>query len=166
MDKVKLSHVIYTFGTGLFAGLLYAFQQGVIPMLNTLTGPEYAKVEQGLISNLDAFPAGVIVVATISMLLPLYPLIKLWGQRQTTFWKLTFVGWLLFCFGVSIFTIVLNVPINQYVQSWDVAHPPADWMVARDNWNSLNVVRTPLNFISFLLFIAAAFHYDELKSRK
>jgi uncharacterized membrane protein len=165
MKGIKISHLIYTFGTGLFAGLLYAFEQGVIPMLNSLNGTEYAKVEKGLIINLDGFPTGVIVIATISMLLPLYPIIKLRKQRQSNFWKLTFAGWLLFCFGVSVFTIVLNVPVNEYVKTWDIANPPADWEAAREKWNLLNKIRTPLNLISFLLFIWAAYDINEVESK-
>jgi uncharacterized membrane protein len=165
MKSIKVAHLIYTFGTGLFAGLLYAFAQGVVPMLNSLTGPEYAKVERGLIVSLDAFPTGVIVVATISMLLPLYTLIKLRKQRQTAFWKLTLWGWILFCFGVSVFTIVLNVPINEYVKTWDLANPPADWETARQNWQMLNSIRTPINLISFALYIWAAFRLSDSEKK-
>ncbi|MDZ4718060.1 MAG: DUF1772 domain-containing protein [Roseiflexaceae bacterium] len=157
MRDIRIAHIVYTFGVGLFAGLLYTFAQGVIPTLNMLNASEYTKVEQGLITSLDGLPISVILVATISMLLPLYPLIKLWKQRGTTFWRLTFVGWLLFCFGVSVFTIVLNVPINNYVQTWDSAQPPADWQNARDSWNMLNSIRTPINYISFLLLLWASF---------
>jgi uncharacterized membrane protein len=159
-------HLIYTFGTGLFAGLLYAFAQGVVPMLNTLNGSEYAKVEQGLIAGLDAFPTGVIVVATISMLLPLYTLIKLRKQRYTKFWKLTFWGWLLFFFGVSVFTIVFNVPINEYVKTWNLSSPPADWETARQSWHTLNNIRTPINLVSFILFIWATFSLNEIGNTK
>lgn len=166
MIAIRISHLIYTFGVGLFAGLLYAFEQGVIPMLNTLDGSEYAKVEQGLIVNLDAMPTGVIVVATISMLLPLYPIIALRNQRSTSFWWLTFMGWLLFCFGVSVFTIVLNVPINEYVKTWDIANPPVDWDSARQQWNRLNSIRTPINLVSFLLFIWAAYELPKLESNR
>jgi uncharacterized membrane protein len=165
MKSIKISHLIYTFGTGLFAGLLYAFAQGVVPMLNSLTGPEYAKVERGLIVALDAFPTGVIVVATISMLLPLYTLIKLRKHRSTPFWKLTFWGWFLFFFGVSLFTIVLNVPINEYVKTWNITNPPTDWEMARQNWHSLNNIRTPINLISFLLFIWAAFRIGDIEKK-
>lgn len=156
MRDIKIAHLISTFGIGLFAGLLYTFQQGVIPMLNTLNGPEYTKVEQSLIRALDAFPTGVIVVAIVSMFLPLYPLIRLWRKRNTTYWRLTAIAWVIFFLGVGVFTIVLNAPINQYVLTWNVASPPPDWEAARTNWNTLNSIRTPLNCISFLLMIWAA----------
>jgi uncharacterized membrane protein len=164
MRDIKIVHLISTFGIGLFAGLLYTFEQGVIPMLNTLTGPEYAKVEQGLIRGLDAFPTGVIVVATLSMLLPLYPLVRLWGQRNTMYWRLMLIAWLLFFFGVGVFTIALNVPINNYVLTWNPASPPADWEAARANWNSLNAIRTPVNYVSFLLLLWAGFELPAAKA--
>ncbi len=157
MRSIRIVHLTSTFGIGLFAGLLYAFQQGVIPTLNALTAAEYAKVEQGLIRALDAFPTGVIVVATLSMLLPLYPLIRLWKRRESRYWRLTLLGWALFFFGVGLFTITLNVPINNYVLTWDPAAPPADWESARANWNTLNAIRTPINYLSFLVMIWAAF---------
>ncbi|MBE7529380.1 MAG: DUF1772 domain-containing protein [Chloroflexi bacterium] len=157
MRSIRLVHLLFTFGIGLFAGLLYTFEQGVIPTLNTLNAPEYAKVEQTLIRSLDAFPTGVIVVASLSMLLPLYPLVRLWGERRTAYWRLTALGWALFFFGVGIFTIALNVPINNTVLTWDPAAPPADWETARSAWNTLNAIRTPINYLSFLCMIWAAF---------
>lgn len=157
MRSIRIVHTLFTFGIGLFAGLLYTFEQGVIPVLATLSAAEYTKVEQGLIRALDAFPTGVIVVASLSMLLPLYPLVRRWKERHTAYWRLTALGWTLFFFGVGVFTIVLNVPINNAVLSWDPAAPPADWESARTTWNSLNAIRTPINYLSFLLMIWAAF---------
>lgn len=155
MRSIQMVHIVAAFCIGLFAGLLYTFEQGVIPMLNTLSAGQYAQVQQQLIRSLDAFPTGVIVVANLAMLLPLYPLIRLWKQRQTAYWRLTALGWMLFFFGVGVFTIALNVPINNYVLSWDAAMPPADWEAARANWNTLNSIRTPINYISFLLMMWA-----------
>ncbi len=157
MNSVRVVHLVCTFGIGLFAGLLYTFEQGVIPALMTLSATEYAKVQQGLIRSLDAFPTGVIVVANLAMLLPLYPLGRLWKERHTAYWRLTALGWVLFFFGVGVFTIALNVPINNTVLTWNPAAPPADWESARNAWNSLNAIRTPINFLSFLLMIWAAF---------
>ncbi len=157
MRSIRIVHLLFTFGIGLFAGLLYTFEQGVIPTLTTLNALEYTKVEQGLIRSLDAFPTGVIVVATLSMLLPLYPLVRLWGERRAAYWRLTALGWALFFFGVGIFTIVLNVPINNTVLTWNPAAPPPDWETARNTWNTLNAIRTPINYLSFLCMIWAAF---------
>lgn len=164
MKSIRLVHLIYTFAIGLFAGLLYTFEQGVIPTLLTLNATEYARVEQGLIRSLDAFPTGVIVVANLAMLLPLYPLVRLWKQRNTAYWRFTALAWALFFFGVGIFTIVLNVPINNAVLAWDASAPPADWESARNAWNNLNAIRAPINYASFLLMIWASFEMPERKA--
>jgi uncharacterized membrane protein len=157
MRAIRITHFLATYTVGLFAGLLYTFAQGVLPILNQLDASSYATVEQGLVRNLDAFPTGVITVATLAMLLPLYPLIRLWQHRNSAFWRLTLLGWLLFFFGVGLFTIVLNVPINNYVLTWDANNPPSDWEQARATWSTLNSIRTPINLISFGLLLWAAF---------
>lgn len=162
MRSIRIVHLLFTFCIGLFAGLLYTFEQGVIPTLNTLNALEYAKVEQSLIRSLDAFPTGVIVVANLAMLLPLYPLVRLWKERRTAYWRLTALGWALFFFGVGIFTIALNVPINNTVLTWDPASPPPDWETARSAWNTLNAIRTPINYLSFLSMIWAAFELPKI----
>ncbi len=166
MRSIRIVHVVVTFCVALFAGLLYTFQQGVIPTLNTLNALEYAKVEQALIRNLDAFPTGVIVVANLAMLLPLYPLIRLRKQRNTAYWRLLGLGWLIFFFGVGVFTIALNVPINNAVLTWDPAAPPADWEAARSAWNNLNAIRTPINYVSLVLLLWAAFELPKVSTDK
>ncbi|WP_298814990.1 DUF1772 domain-containing protein [Chloroflexus sp.] len=166
MLSIRIIHLIFTFAIGLFAGLLYTFEQGVIPTLMTLNAGEYTRIEQGLIRALDAFPTGVIVVANLAMWLPLYPLVRLWRERHTLYWRLTALGWILFFFGVGVFTIVLNVPINNAVLGWDPTAPPADWTQARDTWNQLNALRTPINYVSFGLLIWAAFRIGDIAVRR
>ncbi len=156
MRHLKIVHVIMVFGTALFAGLLYAFEQGVVPAMQPMDGPSYVALQQRLIRALDHGPTGVIAVATLSMLLPLYPLIRLWKFRRTAYWRWTFIGWVLFCFGVSIFTIALNVPINMAFVAMDAARPAANWSALRDQWNALNCIRTPLNYLSLLAYLIAS----------
>jgi uncharacterized membrane protein len=163
MRTEKTVHWVAMFTVGLFAGLLYTFAQGVLPTLDQLDARAYAMVERGLVTNLDAFPTGVIGVATIAMLAPLYPLIRFWRRRDSAYWRLTLLAWLLFFFGVGLFTIVLNVPINNYVLSWDPANPPADWAEARSRWAMLNSIRTPINLISFGLLLWAAYELPRLE---
>nr|WP_298490646.1 DUF1772 domain-containing protein [uncultured Chloroflexus sp.] len=54
---------------------------------------------------------------------------------------------------VGVFTIVLNVPINNAVLASDRAALPADRETTRTPWNTLNAIRTPINYLSFLLMI-------------
>jgi hypothetical protein len=47
------------------------------------------------------------------------------------------------------------------VLTWNPSDPPADWESARNAWNSLNAIRTPINYASFLLMIWASFEMPE-----
>jgi uncharacterized membrane protein len=162
MITIKIIHVIYTLCVGFFAGLLWTFELAVIPMLNTLSASDYARIEQLLIKYIDTNFMNAITLASIAMLLPLYPLIRHWKQRQTKYWLFTFLGWLLFFFGVGLFTILLNVPINEYVKTWSIENPPSDWMQARDRWNFLNHIRTPINYVSFILLLISGFYIQDV----
>jgi len=51
--------------------------------------------------------------------------------------------------------LVLNVPINNAILSWDPAAPPADWAQARDERDRLNAIRTPISVLAFVLYLAA-----------
>lgn len=161
---LRVAHLVATFAVGLFAGLLYTFEQGVLPVLNGLDGPTYVAIEQGLIRNLDAMPFGVIVVANIGMLVPLVCLALTWRARSGAYWRLTALAWALFFFGVSLFTILLNVPINTAVLAMDPAAPPADWAELRAEWGRLNAIRTPINYLSFALFLWAATLIDRART--
>ena len=37
----------------------------------------------------------------------------------------------------------------------DAANPPDTWMSMRDRWNLLNVIRTPINYLSLIAYLVA-----------
>lgn len=154
---LRVFHLMSCLAVGLFAGLLYAFEQGVLPALAVLDGPDWVPLQQALIRHLDAFPTGVIVVANVGMLAPLVCLALAWRQRASGYWRLTALAWALFFFGVSLFTILLNVPINTAVLALDPAAPAEGWADLRDRWAMLNAIRTPVNYLAFALFVWAGF---------
>lgn len=151
---IRIALIVSATATGLFAGLLWAFAVGVNPMYATLDGPTYAQVQQTMIGTIDA---GIPPVLLLTALGPLVALIALALHRQwrTRVFALTLVGFVLYIVGVMAFTIILNVPINQYVLSWDAAAPPADWAQARDRWDELNAIRTPIAIVAFVLYLVA-----------
>ncbi|WP_299754861.1 anthrone oxygenase family protein [uncultured Chloroflexus sp.] len=66
-----------------------------------------------------------------------------WAAHTTPFAAVT----------LGFFTIVLNVPINNAVLTSDRAALPADRETTRTPWNTLNAIRIPINYLSFLLMI-------------
>jgi uncharacterized membrane protein len=138
--------------TGLFAGLLWTFAVGVNPMAATLDGPTYARVWQTLIGTIDRGIWPVLLLATLG---PIVTLVAMRRSYRSRVFGLTLLGFLLFAFGVMVFTVTLNVPINNYVLSWTTDAPPADWMAARDRWDMLNSIRTPIAIIAFICYLLA-----------
>lgn len=151
MKTVRIAQVVSVCFTGLFTGLMFTFIVVIQRMLAPLSASDYTRIMQSLIYGADDPPL-VPLVVVIGMVAPLVTLIKLRHARQSTVWKLTFWGWLVFVVGVFIVTVGINAPINNQIVKWPVQSPPDNWMELRDRWNSLNWVRTPASGLSFLLF--------------
>ncbi len=151
---IRLALIASAAATGLFAGLLWTFAVGVNPLYATLDGPTYASIQQKMIGTIDA---GIPPVLILTAVAPLVAPITLGVTRQwrTPVFALTLSAFLLYMLGVMVFTVVLNVPINNVILSWDPAAPPADWAQARDEWDRLNAIRTPISVLAFVLYLAA-----------
>jgi uncharacterized membrane protein len=142
-------------GNGLFAGLLLTFWLAVDPMLATLTATEYAKVQQALIKMVDRGVLGAPLFVTLFAVAGIVAAVLLRKHPRSAIFRYSLAGALLFFFCVMVYTIVLNVPINEYVLTWNPAAPPADWANARDRWDTLNDFRLVVNLVSFWCFLQA-----------
>lgn len=152
MKTIRYAQFIAVFFTGLFTGLMFTFMLVIQRMLANLTAPEYTRIMQGLIHGADDPPV-VPAIVVISMLAPLYILIRLRKQGDTLLFKLTLIGFFVFVFGVFGITIGINAPINNQIVKWSPEAPPANWMALRDQWNNINWVRTPASGLAFVLFM-------------
>ncbi len=152
MKPIRYAQFISVFFTGLFTGLMFTFMLVIQRMLSTLSASEYTSIMQGLIRGADSPPV-VPAVVMISMLSPLYTLIRLRKHQQSLVFKLTLAGLLIFVFGVFAITIGINAPINNQIVKWSAQAPPANWMTLRDQWNNVNWIRTPASGLSFVLFM-------------
>ena len=59
------------------------------------------------------------------------------------------------CIGDMFVTLLVNVPINGKVQSWQPEAPPADWKLLRDRWERFHSIRALLVVSGFALFAAS-----------
>ncbi len=157
MKGIRTAQVISAFAAGLFFGLMFTFLVVIQRMLEPLSASEYARNMLNLIHGADNPPLVPLVVVA-GMMAPLYALFRLRHAPRSMTWKLTFWGWLVFVVGVFAVTIILNVPINNQILSWNVQSPPADWQTLRDRWNALSYLRTPAAGLSFVLFMLSLLH--------
>ena len=57
--------------------------------------------------------------------------------------------------GDMLVTILVHVPINGKVQSWQPDAPPAEWALLRDRWERFHGLRALLTVAGFALFAAS-----------
>ena len=138
---------------GVMAGFFWTYTFNVNLAMLQVDGETYAKVQSLLNENVRHlmffiffFGGGIFsVLAWVANL----------RQRRTfSFWLVTLAS-LIYIAGVIVFTQQVNLPLNYYVESWQVSNLPADWAETRDRWNDANTVRVVTSFLSFLLCVVA-----------
>lgn len=143
MNLARLVAVLKTLATvllGLMAGFFFAFAADVAPAMRELDAQAYITVQQSINRVVRNAVFGGVYFG--SVLLPVLAAVALYaaGRRRA--------GHLWLALGAVYFGLVfwltreINVPINNALALWDPAAPPADWLAARERWNTANLVRT------------------------
>jgi hypothetical protein len=57
-------------------------------------------------------------------------------------------------------TLLVNVPINGKVQSWQPEAPPQEWALIRDRWERFHSIRSLLVVSGFTLFAASVVFFN------
>jgi uncharacterized membrane protein len=78
-----------------------------------------------------------------------------WVVRGTPALPWVAGAWLLHAAGVVGATMLLDVPINEAMASWDAANPPADWRAVQDRWTTYNHLRTAAGIVATLAMMVA-----------
>ena len=52
-------------------------------------------------------------------------------------------------------TLLINAPINDAVDTWNAAAPPADWQSLRDRWELGHAIRSYIGLIALVVAQAA-----------
>jgi len=125
---------------GLMAGFFFAFAVDVVPAMRELDAQAYITTQQAINRVVRNAVFGGVYFG--SALLPLLAALALYacGQRRP--------GHLWLAIGALYFGMVfwltreINVPINNALALWNPSAPPADWLEARERWNTANLVRS------------------------
>ena len=64
------------------------------------------------------------------------------------------------CIGDMLVTVLVNVPINREVQTWQPDAPPAEWKRLRDRWERFHSIRALLIVSGFALFAASVVFFE------
>ena len=52
-----------------------------------------------------------------------------------------------------LITVMINVPINDQIMTWNASAPPADWMRLRDKWWTWHTIRAAALLAGFVLVL-------------
>lgn len=147
------SLAIATIMFGIMAGFFWTYSFNVNYAFLELDGPSYAQVQS--LVNQNVRHAMFFFFFMGGGVFSLLALAINFRQRRTVSFWLVVLASLVYILGVILYTRQVNLPLNYYTESWDLANLPADWSATRDSWNSANLVRVGTSFTSFLLCMLA-----------
>jgi uncharacterized membrane protein len=124
---------------------------GVSPAMKQMHSSAYAEFHQ----KLDFFMSvRMALYAKVTLAINVLLLIVTIRKSNKTVLLLTIFGFLLF-FAEIFFTVTVNVPLNEKIQTWDINHLPQQWEAVRDKWLRFDAIRSICAMISFIVFLAA-----------
>ncbi len=137
--------------TGLNAGLFFIFSYDINIAFALLSGAEYGytmKIINEAIRNPWFF-----TVFFGALALPIITLLLWIRSYRSPAFLLFLAGFVVFAICVFWITSSINLPLNYYLESWDLPAVPDDWTTVRDSWNQANMVRTWGAIGAFALYL-------------
>lgn len=148
---LRLAAFLATLGSGLMAGLFFAFSVAVMAALARAPGPEGANVMRGInVAILNPwFGAAFFGTALLSIILIGVALLR---PDTATAWLAA--GGILYLAGILGVTILFNVPLNNALAAADPASPAgaAVWARYLAEWVPWNHVRSVAGLASLACF--------------
>jgi uncharacterized membrane protein len=149
----NLSVALATAVLGLMAGFFWTYSYNVNLAMLQVDGATYATVQS--LFNQNVRHAAFFTLFFGGAAFPLLALaVNRRHWRTPAFWLIV-VATVVYALGIIVFTRQVNLPLNAYTESWQVAQLPADWMQTRDAWNEANNMRVWLACVAFALSLGA-----------
>ena len=159
MDIFQAVLILATFLCSLVSGFLFAYAIVIMPGIKNLTDKEFIRafqVTDRIIQNNQPIFILVWVGSAIALIIST---VFGFGRLEGFDFLLLSLSSLTYILGVQLPTIVINLPLNNKLQTLDIdSMNLSDINVSRNEfelrWNKSNVVRTALScFVSVLLII-------------
>ena len=134
--------LIAAIGSGLNAGVFFAFSTFVIRALGRLPVPQGIAAMQSInVTAINPLFMGVFMGTALVCLVAGVGAVRLWGKPGAI---LILIGVLLYLLGTFLVTIVGNVPLNDSLAAVKTEDPAsaAVWSDYLNRWNAWNHVRT------------------------
>ncbi len=102
------------------------------------------------INYLRTLPA----LSTLALVAPILWLVMLRGRRDSVEFRFLLGATIAIAIGYTI-TFVFNVPVNDQLETWNAAAPPANAREIWSHWEKAHVVRTMFWTLGFFLAVVA-----------
>jgi len=150
MTFLKIIRVVAVLCSGLMAGLLFGDWLGPSFARSAMSASSFIQFQQIVhINYLRTLPA----LSTVAIAAPIMWLIMLRRRRNIAEFKVLLTATIAIAIGYTI-TFVFNVPVNNQLETWNVAAPPANAREIWSQWEKAHVVRTIFWVVGFLETVA------------
>lgn len=151
---VKIVQFVALLLTALSMGVHFGTWLTERPLRSTRSGALFIEVHQGR----DRVAARVMPILGNAALI--FLALGVFSVRAVpAAFALSLAG-LVLCIGDMLVTVIVNVPINRTVQTWQPDAPPAEWKRLRDRWERFHSIRTLLIVPGFALFAASIVFFE------
>jgi uncharacterized membrane protein len=151
MTQSGVTRVVAVLSSGLMAGLLFGDWLGPSFARSAMGTTSFIEFQQIVhINYLLVLPA----LSTIAAGAPVPWLVVLRRERGTLEFTTVLCAAVAIVIGYTI-TLVVNVPVNDQLESWTLAGPPADAREIWRRWEIAHVVRTVFWVAGFFLELIA-----------
>ena len=134
--------------SGWLAGAESASWALLQPVVARLDDTPQIRMQQGMLRTFGRVMP--ILLPLTSVLIVLTAVVAPAGAPRV-FWVLAAVAAAV----LIVFTLAVNVPINQRTLTWDAEHPPEGWRADRQRWHTYPGVRAVLLAVWFLCAVGA-----------
>ena len=132
-------------------GLLFGDWLGPAFARSAMSVSSFVEFQQIVhINYLRTLPA----LSTIALATPILWLVLLRNRRDSAEFKILLAATMAIAIGFAI-TLVLNVPVNNQLETWNAAAPPPNAREIWSTWEKAHVIRTVFWVVGFFLEIVA-----------
>ena len=152
---LDLMTLVAALGSGLIAGVFFAFSSFIMQALHKLSGVAGMAAMQSInVVVLNVSFLGVFMGTALISLIALVMSVMNWQGEASL---LIVIGALFYIVGCFLVTIVFNVPKNEALAKVSItdSHAPSDWNTYVTTWTRWNTIRTIASLIAAALFTMA-----------
>lgn len=142
---LTISRFLQLFLTGLYAGLLFADRIGVTPIRPKLPPAAFVLYQQELHLSFGKLMPVLLFGSLLAGIISLFLMRRNYQSKEFIFTTIA----TLCTIGVIILTLLINVPINETLMTWQVTSPPDNVMQLWAPWEGSHTIRTVIALLGF-----------------